>query len=288
MKAKQLNGALAKIRKICPVTLPCFNRRFLRIGILPILKLCLVHGLAMLGEANMGKTPVALALCFLMSRYYIIAFNLDQDPQMRQASDLDFFRGDPGSIFQPFLLDDSNLAMQAIEKLKAFLDVSEEEAMTYQRWGASKFVRNQFRVANANAYDEGVERDLPIMYPTDEFDNIAKDKFYNLIEPALMKNTSKPDVDALLKRATFIVVSKNFIYVKRAAQEEVIRFRNVEQNLLTDEGGLRYYQWKTNGTMPDASLLRAEIDVEQRMMARLVMGRPAEPPRWQRGSLNPN
>ena len=262
-----------------------FDKFILKHAMLPMFKSFLAQGCVMLGEANMGKTPVALAVCLMLSRYFITTYNLEADPQLRQASDLDFFRGEPGAVFQPFLLDDSNLALQAMEKLKAFLDVSEEEAMTYQRWGASKFVRNQFRIANANTYDSQAEATIPDMFQGDEVDRIPKAKFYELIEPALMKNTSKQDVGALLKRACFIVVSKKYVYVKKGAQDVVIRYRNESGSLLTPEAGARYMAWKENGVLPADDLLRAEVDVEQRLFNRIVMGKPPQQSRWARGAL---
>ena len=97
----------------------------------------------MLGEANAGKTPVALTLGFLFSRWYIQRYGFDKEASVRTAPDLDFFRGNPGTLAQPYILDDSDLNTQEVAKLKAFLDVGEEEAMTRESWGASKFVRGK-------------------------------------------------------------------------------------------------------------------------------------------------
>ena len=51
-------------------------------------------------------------------------------------------------------MDDEDVSEADVKKLKASLDVGEEEAMTFQRWGASKFARNQLRVICDNKYDE--------------------------------------------------------------------------------------------------------------------------------------
>ena len=121
-------GALAKVRKQNPITLSGFDRFFLRHAIVPIIKSFSRHGLCMLGEPNHGKTPTALIIAFIFSRYYIRKYNLDQEPEVRLAPDLDFFRGQPGNIALPFILDDGDLKEQDVKKLKAFFDVGEEEA----------------------------------------------------------------------------------------------------------------------------------------------------------------
>eukprot|EP00973_Karenia_brevis_P005492 747805-Karenia_brevis.AAC.1 len=54
-----------------------------------------------------------------------------------------------------------------VRKLKAFLDVGEEETLTRERWGASKFVKNQLRIITDNTYDPDAEPDLAPRLPDD-------------------------------------------------------------------------------------------------------------------------
>ena len=133
LKAKAAGGTLAKVRTEFPIALAGVDGHVFRYCLVPIIRSLFDHGLVMLGEPNQGKTPLALLLSFMMSRYYIDTYNYDAEAQCRCATDLDFFRGDPGLVYQPFILDDGDLSSQDVTKLKAFLDVSEEEAMTYQR-----------------------------------------------------------------------------------------------------------------------------------------------------------
>ena len=95
----------------------------------------------------------------------------------------------------------------------------------------------------------------------------------------------KPDLDALLKRATFIVATLKFFYVKRGAQPTVIRFRNTSHSMLTDEAGNIYMAWKDEGVMPPRDVLRAEVDVEQRLLHRVRVGQSARPARWRSATL---
>ena len=290
LQAKRNLGSLAKIRKELPINLTGFDRFFLKHAIVPILKYLVDHGLVMLGVNNMGKTPVALAVALMFARHYIQKFGFDAEAQLRSAPDLDFFRGDPGHIFQPFVLDDGDLNVQDIRKLKAFLDVSEEEALTYQRWGGAKFIRNQLRIAIDNKHDDSVETQMNDIFPGNERQIVPSNLFYDLIRPAFKKDTTVPDLEAILKRACFIVITKSYFYVKIAAQPLVYRFR-VPASLLTTEAGQRYIEWKRNGTMPPANVLRSEIDIEQRFLQRALQGEEAQgefvgpPRRWAAGSL---
>ena len=118
LNAKTKEGCLAKVRTTCPIFLTHFDHYFLKHAIVPILKCFLSRGFVMLGEANQGKTPVALVLAFMFSRYYITKYNIDAEAQVRQGSDLDFFRGDPGMVHQPAILDDTNLPLQGRSPLK--------------------------------------------------------------------------------------------------------------------------------------------------------------------------
>jgi hypothetical protein len=290
LQAKRNLGSLAKIRKELPINLTGFDRFFLKHAIVPILKYLVDHGLVMLGVNNMGKTPVALAVALMFARHYIQKLGFDAEAQLRSAPDLDFFRGDPGHIFQPFVLDDGDLNVQDIRKLKAFLDVSEEEALAYQRWGGAKFIRNQLRIAIDNKHDDSVETQMNDISPGNERHIVPSNLFYDLIRPAFKKDTTVPDLEAILKRACFIVITKSYFYVKVAAQPLVYRFR-APASLLTTEAGQRYIEWKRNGTMPAANVLRTEVDIEQRFLGRALtlteaQGEFVGPPRhWAAGSL---
>ena len=76
------------------------------------------------------------------------------------SGDLDFFRGDPGTKYTPFFFDDGDASELEVRKMEAFLDVAEEETMTRERWGASKFVKNQLRLMADNLYEPDVMPDI--------------------------------------------------------------------------------------------------------------------------------
>ena len=273
-------GSLAKVRVELPTTLSSFDRMFVRHAVVPIIKTFSKHGLCMLGEPNQGKTPVALTLAFMFARFMIRKYDLDMDATVRSAPDLDFFRGQPGSLGQPFVLDDSDLNEQGVKKLKAFFDVGEEEAMTYQRWGASKFVRGQLRIACDNKYDE--DADPPgDMAPFVETEHVTMNTIYNLIQPAFPK-FQRPDVDAILKRASFIINSKRFVY----GDQQPYRFRNVnEYGFLTREGGEAWQNFRDASVMPTSQDMRHAIDQEQRFLDRLFGS--AGRRRWAAGIVRP-
>ena len=41
--------------------------------------------------------------------------------------------------------------------------------------------------------------------------------------------------------------------------------------------------WKETGVLPPAHALREHMDAEQRLLSRLLQGRPAQLPRWRAG-----
>ena len=96
-----------------------FDRFFLRHAILPVLRSLRDHSLVFLGEPNQGKTPTAVIVAWMFSRYYINHYAYDVDARVRTAPDLDFFRGDPGTIYQPCILYDGDLNVQDVKRLSA-------------------------------------------------------------------------------------------------------------------------------------------------------------------------
>ena len=130
IKALLQQGSLAKVRKDYVLTLMSLDPHFLRYGIGPVIRTSKNHGLLLLGAANAGKTVVGIVVSLMFSRYYVHKFSIEKDASMRTAPDLDFFRGNPGNMSTPFVFDDSDINMVEVAKLKAFLDVGEEEAMT--------------------------------------------------------------------------------------------------------------------------------------------------------------
>ena len=71
--------------------------------------------------------------------------------------------------------------------------------------------------------------------------------------------------------------------MKKPADSKVLRYRHAGRfGLLTREGGEAYLAWKRDGTMPAPDVARAEIDREQRFLARMLAPIVR---RWPRGAL---
>ena len=79
------HGALAKMQTRNPITLNGFDRMFPRHAVVPILRSLLQHGRRMLGEVHQGKTPVAVVIAFMLARYRIRKYALDQEAGIRTA-----------------------------------------------------------------------------------------------------------------------------------------------------------------------------------------------------------
>jgi hypothetical protein len=62
-------------------------------------------------------------------------------------------------VGQPYIFDDVDIDKTGVAKIKAFMDFSEPEAMTRERWGASTLVCGQLRIAIDNKYEPRGELD---------------------------------------------------------------------------------------------------------------------------------
>ena len=75
---------------------------------------------------------------------------------IRCTPEIDFLRGEPGSVVTGDFLDDTSLSLLSIKMVKAFLDVGLYESMACARWGATKWVQNEPRGVADSTYDDGV------------------------------------------------------------------------------------------------------------------------------------
>ena len=144
----------------------------------------------------------------MLSRFWKRKLNLTGPGYYRTATDLDFFRGEVGSIDRPDMLDDANSKDITPAKWKAFCDVGLTEAMSRERWGASKWVRNQLRLWAFNPMDETAE-------PPNTHEQVSHVKFMELIEP-LWKTDSKVGMDleskiAVLKRLCVVALTTDWV-----------------------------------------------------------------------------
>jgi hypothetical protein len=93
-----------------------------------------------------------------------------------------------------------------LKALKSLLDVDLYESMSWACWGAVKWVQNQPRALAANAYEAGVDEGESFM------STLKFPVFWEMVRPCPCKEATKADVDAILKRATFLVNTKEFVY----------------------------------------------------------------------------
>lgn len=84
----------------------------------------------------------------------------ERQPSFRIASSFDQLRGEPGLRERPDILDGGDMSQQALPKLKAFLDISLEEAYTVEQWTTTKFVKNQLRIICDNRVNGKAEDKL--------------------------------------------------------------------------------------------------------------------------------
>ena len=106
-----------------------------------------------------------------------------------------------------------------MKNLKAFADVGNVEAMTKERWGASKWVMGQFRVWCANEYNKHCEpEDLD---PEALWSEVSHKDFMKMLDSAWHKDANDAHLDAILKRTAIIVDTDKFWYVRLPGEEEV-------------------------------------------------------------------
>jgi hypothetical protein len=204
------DGVLAQVCKAYPLTLLDIDDHMVSV-LEKLVPSMLEKGLWMLGEPGKGKTPLGRILAMMFSRHH------GGIGEFRTASDFDFFRGPKGRPEVPCLFDDGDIDQQAVKKAKAFSDVGDEETMTKERWTAAKFVQGQMRIVCDNKYDPSVE---PPFRGPGLSNEISHNQFLEMVRPAFPPATTAANVMAILKRAVFLVNSKEFFYYRAAGEDE--------------------------------------------------------------------
>lgn len=227
------SGSQARTLHFYPITLKDVSGWFLDSVLSKILPTMRHKGLLMLGKAGRGKSPVAIVLAFLYSAYYIKLNGVEDDrkPSCRSAVDMDFFREEPGTVFKPCIFDDGPLQKQSPEKLKAFLGVDTEDAKTRERWSCASFAINQIRIACANPYNPKVE------LKTDAVE-VPDSNFRSLIAPAFSPDHDEEDITAVLKRASVVLLTDDWVYLRMPGAESTSvrrwKYPNDKKDLLVD------------------------------------------------------
>ena len=259
------DGALAKKEPHWPIPLsPLFYDRAILTTLEKIWDFD-QSALILLGEPGTGKSPLGRSVLMAQVRHNQARFNLDGHPCVRCTPQLDFLRGEPGCVLMGDFLDDTSLSILDMKLVKAFLDVGLYESMAWARWGASKWVQNQPRAVADNTYD--ADLDLP-----DHFlDHITFETFYKLVRPAFKESASRAHMDAVFKRAAFIVNTKDHIYYRPAGinLNPVHRIPILREGFLTEAGRQVYGNYKSgNKDMPEK--IEEELQKEQAWVSMLM------------------
>ena len=235
-------GALARKEFAWPLPLtPMFFQPWL-LEILESIWNFDLSALVMLGEPACGKSPLGRSVLMAQCRFNKKKYQVDGEPCIRCSPEIDFLRGEAGTVLTGDFLDDPCTQSLGLKALKSLLDVGLYESMSWAGWGAVKWVQNQPRALAANAYEAGVDEG-------ESFILVLKfETFWEMVRPCLCKEATKADVDAILKRATFLVNTKQFVYYRKNGvnDDQVPRKCIPGADYLTDEGKKWYGKFKNN------------------------------------------
>ena len=125
----------------------------------------------------------------------------------------------------PVAFDDGDLPDQRPRTLKVFFDMIPEQTLTRERWGASRFVRNQRRLAAHNTWDPPTEpQGLAIEWALASTESNLKTRaekttkiLLEMIRPVSPPDMSEANVFANLKRANVVLLTKTHVYVRMAS-----------------------------------------------------------------------
>ncbi len=198
--------------------------------------------LVLIGEPNFGKTPLGRSYLFALCRRNARVHGLDPATvSVRVTPEIDFLRGEPGSLTMGDFLDDGSLNQLPSKMVKALLDVGQFESMCWARWGATKWVKGEPRAIGDQIYD-------PSAVKNDCWPSVKFDDFFNLVRPAFHEKASRACVMAFMKRGGFLVNTKHHAYWRApGTQEADVQRKSIcgFDEYLTAEGKRLYGLWKT-------------------------------------------
>ncbi|CAE7363412.1 unnamed protein product [Symbiodinium sp. KB8] len=226
----------------------------------------------MLGEAEAGKSPLGRSVLMAQVRHNQHRFKARGTPCIRCTAEIDFLRGEPGSVIMGDFLDDTTLSNLSVKTLKYFLDVGLYESMVWARWGATKWVQNEPRAAADNIYDEDkLPKDL------DFVPSVPFAAFWDSIKSAFTSEASRAHADAILKRTAILLNSKTHVYYRPAGinQDPVQRFAINRAEYLTDAGKELFGKY-LDGEREFAADFEDEVRREQTWVDRIMTRRKEE------------
>lgn len=244
----------------------------------------LLNTLLLIGNAEWAKTPLSIICAMGLARWHSKENGNRVVPAYRISPDLDFFRGEEGCPEVPCIGDDQDLQDCRPKTIKAFYDASLEEAMTRERWGASKFVLGQFRAGSENEWNESAE-------PTNEEwarlaalpDGCAKRNavFWDMVGKSFPKGLGKANIAAMKKRMNIVLNTSTHLFIAPAGtKSDVIRVRN-DGPYITKEAGQLLFQYKRQKVHPrsedeEARLMAEEAAYFESILRTAMEGGPAD------------
>lgn len=154
------------------------------------------------------------------------------------------------------------------------------EAMTYVRWGATKFVRGQPRFGGENEYDDEAEPDADEWRAKKAFCSDAAERarvttglLLDMITKAFPKNISKSNIGAMLKRCAIILNTKTAIYYRPAGIGTEVEKLPLTDGYLNEDAGALLQEFLKNGTQRDAEEYNRVLTFEKRILAEVMPAR---------------
>ena len=221
----------------------------------------------MLGEPGVGKSPLGRSVLMAQVRHNAHRFDPDGakgPPCIRCTPEIDFLRGEPGSVIMGDFLDDSTLANLPMKFLKAFLDVGLYESMCWARWGATKWVSNEPRAIADNSYGS-VDEEPAFM------DHVPFTTFYDIVKGSFVDSATRAHMDAIFKRTCFLVNTKSHVYYRLSGinANPVRRVSRGGEEFLTEEGKKVYGGFRAgNKELPDN--FDEEVLLEQKWIKQIM------------------
>ena len=295
----------AASHSIYPLTLRDVKTHILQTIAIPYIKISAEHGLFLLGRSGIGKTPFSRILALALSDFNIQRDQVeDKEPSYQCGNDLDFFRSSPGlrskepsqkkypqrkksprfihrlgrvagTIYEPAIYDDGAVSEDNPAHLKIFLDPAEEEAACRSRWGSSRWDKNQARIVCANPFDQEAE-------PTviNEALGINHEQFMRMVRVALPRSGIHEDLQAICKRALFVLFGRTRMYIRHPSPEVNVRCQHADYwpahekaDLLCPSGIDKLKAIRSgDGTPPPSYMADRQWQVE--FIRRVLIGEP--------------
>jgi hypothetical protein len=183
-------------------------------------------------------------------------------------------------LYVPDLFDDGDLDEMGVKVLKAFFDMSLQEAMTRQRWGATKFTKGQVRMAADNKYDADAEpfqtvvenhvgKKMPLVLG---YTGTSHETFMEMIALALPSDISPANIEAILKRTSVVLNTEWWVYVRPAGlHKDVTIERHSNKGLfITEAARETLAEWTDDKSSFDEVSFQANVNREQAYLLHLL------------------